>query len=194
MLISVIVVVISQSGVTVVLSISHIQFFWDPIDCSPPGSSVFGILQAKILEWVVVSFSRGSSPPRDRTSYIGRWILYHWAIENPSQYIHISNEHVYLKDIHSFFSRILIFTFWLLLLLIFGCAGSSRLSGLLSSRGGQLLLLWSTAGVAWVSVAVVTCLAALSRWNLPGPRMEPVSPVLVGRFLTTRGGLHCFLN
>ena len=38
-----------------------------PTDCSPPGSSVHGILQAKILEWVAVPFSRGSSQPRDRT-------------------------------------------------------------------------------------------------------------------------------
>ena len=37
----------------------------DPMDCSPPGSSVHGILQAKILEWVAISFSRASSPPRD---------------------------------------------------------------------------------------------------------------------------------
>ena len=37
----------------------------DPMDCSPPGSSVYGILQAKILEWVAISFSRGSSRPRD---------------------------------------------------------------------------------------------------------------------------------
>ena len=33
----------------------------DPVDCSPPGSSVHGILQARILEWVAISFSRGSS-------------------------------------------------------------------------------------------------------------------------------------
>ena len=37
----------------------------DPMDCSPPGSSVRGILQARILEWVAISFSRGSSRPRD---------------------------------------------------------------------------------------------------------------------------------
>ena len=44
----------------------------DPMDCSPPGSSVHGILQARILEWVAIPFSRGSSQPRDRTpvSYI----------------------------------------------------------------------------------------------------------------------------
>ena len=40
---------------------------WDPMDCSPPGSSVHGILQARILEWVAISSSRGSSRPRDWT-------------------------------------------------------------------------------------------------------------------------------
>ena len=39
----------------------------DPMDCSPPGSFVHGIFQARILEWVAISFSRGSSQPRDRT-------------------------------------------------------------------------------------------------------------------------------
>ena len=39
----------------------------NPMDCSPPGSSVHGILQARILEWVAISFSKGSSQPRDRT-------------------------------------------------------------------------------------------------------------------------------
>ena len=50
----------------------------DPIDCGPPGSSVHGILQARRLEWVAISSSRGSSQPRDRirVSCIGRRILY----------------------------------------------------------------------------------------------------------------------
>ena len=39
----------------------------DPTDCSPPGSSVHGILQARTLEWVVVPFSWGSSQPRDQS-------------------------------------------------------------------------------------------------------------------------------
>ena len=39
----------------------------DPMSCSPPGSSVHGILWARILEWVPILFSRGSSQPRDRT-------------------------------------------------------------------------------------------------------------------------------
>ena len=36
-----------------------------PVDCSPPGSSVHGILQARILEWVAIPFYRGSSEPKD---------------------------------------------------------------------------------------------------------------------------------
>ena len=39
----------------------------DPMDCSPPGSSVHGILQARILEWVTMPSSGGSSRPRDQT-------------------------------------------------------------------------------------------------------------------------------
>ena len=39
----------------------------DPMDCSLLGSSVHGIFQARVLEWVAISFSRGSSQPRDRT-------------------------------------------------------------------------------------------------------------------------------
>ena len=39
----------------------------NPLDCSPPGSSVHGILQPRTLEWVAISFSRGSSQPRDQT-------------------------------------------------------------------------------------------------------------------------------
>ena len=53
----------------------------DPMDFIPPGSSVRGIFQARILEWVAISFSRGSYWTRDRTcvSCCGRWALYHWA-------------------------------------------------------------------------------------------------------------------
>ena len=53
----------------------------NPMDCSPPGSFIHGISQARILKWVSISFSRGSSQLRDWTcvSCIGRQILYHWA-------------------------------------------------------------------------------------------------------------------
>ena len=52
------------------------------MECSPPGSSVHGLLQARVLEWVAISFCRGSSPPMDCThssciSCIGRRIRYH---------------------------------------------------------------------------------------------------------------------
>ena len=48
--------------------------FCGPMDCSPPGSSVHEIFQARILEWVVLSNSRGSSCPRDRT----------WSLASPA--------------------------------------------------------------------------------------------------------------
>ena len=50
----------------------------NPMDCSLPDSTVHGILQARILEWVAMLPSRGSSWPRDWTcvSFIGRWVLY----------------------------------------------------------------------------------------------------------------------
>ena len=53
----------------------------DPMDCSQPGSSVHGILQARILEWVGIPFSRGSSQPRGGTqvSYIAGRFFTIWA-------------------------------------------------------------------------------------------------------------------
>ena len=53
----------------------------DPMDCSPPSSSVHGIIQARILGWIAIFFSRVSSWPRGQTrvSCIGRQILYHCA-------------------------------------------------------------------------------------------------------------------
>ena len=54
----------------------------NPMGCSLPDSSIHGILQAGILEWVAMPSFRGSSPPRDQTgvsyiSFISRWVLYH---------------------------------------------------------------------------------------------------------------------
>ena len=49
-------------------SFQSFSILYDPMDCSLPGFSVHGILQARILEWVAMPFSRGSSQPRDRTS------------------------------------------------------------------------------------------------------------------------------
>ena len=68
----------------VVYLLSHVQLFCNSMDCGPSGSSVHGIFQARILEWVTIPFSRGSSWPRDQTciSCIGRHIVYHWATES----------------------------------------------------------------------------------------------------------------
>ena len=54
---------------------------WNSMDCSPPGSSVYGILQARILEWVATSSSRGSSQSRDENwvSCPGGWFFTIWA-------------------------------------------------------------------------------------------------------------------
>ena len=53
--------------IIVVYSPSHVRLFCNPTRCSRPGSSVHGISQARILEQVAISFSRGSSQPRDQT-------------------------------------------------------------------------------------------------------------------------------
>ena len=64
------------------LSHSVVSDSLDPVDYSPRGSSLHGIFQARILEWVAISYSRGSSRPRDWTrvcwvSFVGRQVLYH---------------------------------------------------------------------------------------------------------------------
>ena len=63
---------------------SHVWLFYDPMHCSLLGSSVHGILQAKILEWVAMPSSRGSSPPSDWThvsciSCIAGGFFTHWG-------------------------------------------------------------------------------------------------------------------
>ena len=71
-----------------VLSCSVVPDSLLPMDCSPLGSSVHWILQERILEWVAISFSRGSSWPKDQThvSCIGKRVLYLWATkEAPTQ-------------------------------------------------------------------------------------------------------------
>ena len=66
-------------------ALSHVQLSYDHMDCSPSGISVHGIFPARILQWVAISSSRGSSQPRGRiqgscVSWTGRQILYHWTI------------------------------------------------------------------------------------------------------------------
>ena len=60
-----------QASLSISLSLSSVAqscpTLCNPVDCSLPGSSVHGIFQAIVLEWIAISFSRGSFQPRDRT-------------------------------------------------------------------------------------------------------------------------------
>ena len=70
----------------------------NPVDCSPPSFSIHGILQARILEWVAISFSRGSSLPRDWTqvSCIADRLFTIWATREASSGIEIFKKSVSL--------------------------------------------------------------------------------------------------
>ena len=59
--------------------LSHVWLFCDPIDCTPPGSSVHRIFQARLLEWTSISYSRGSSWPRDRPPCLLCFL--HWQVD-----------------------------------------------------------------------------------------------------------------
>ena len=73
----------------------------NPTDCSLPGSSVHGILQARILEWVAIPSSKGYSPPRDQTHLHllhCRWSLYCWTTRETHIFLYITNIWIYLKS------------------------------------------------------------------------------------------------
>ena len=90
-----------KSWVVIVKSLNHVWLFCDLRDCSLPGSSIHGISQARILEWVAIFLSKGSSLPRDWTCVccLGRGILYHWATRetHESWVILIGNNQLILK-------------------------------------------------------------------------------------------------
>ena len=89
----------------------------DVMDCSPPGSSIHGILHARIPEWVAISFSRGSSQPRDRTrvacvSCIGRGLVHHWATWEASQvYMHV-HKHILFNRINAYWPHLMHWVFF----------------------------------------------------------------------------------
>ena len=83
---------------TCVKSLRSCLTLCNPMDRCPPGSSVHGILQAKILQWVAMPSSRGSSHPRDGTrvsyiSYIGSWQADSLLLAPPVY------ENIYLREI-----------------------------------------------------------------------------------------------
>ena len=73
--------------------------FCEPMDCNLPGSSVHGILQARVLEWVATSFSRGSSQPRDQTrvSCIAGRCFTVWAIREA--YLNQLIQQIFIKHL-----------------------------------------------------------------------------------------------
>ena len=73
---------------------------FNPTDCSPPGSSVHGILQARILEWVATPFFRGSSQPSDQTwvSRIAGWFFTIWVTREALEDITLSEINQSQKD------------------------------------------------------------------------------------------------
>ena len=89
---------------------------YDLMDCNPPGSSVLGILQARMLEWVAISSSKESSQPRDWNcvsciSCIGRQILYHWATWEAQVYTTEYPVNFYVKRFTLFFFNLSIFIY-----------------------------------------------------------------------------------
>ena len=56
---------LNLNKIVVVVQLLNVLDSLQPLDCSPPGSFILEILQARVLEWVAISFSRVSSPPRD---------------------------------------------------------------------------------------------------------------------------------
>ena len=122
---------------------------FDPTDCSPPGSSVYGISKARILEWAAISSSRVSSQPRDQThiSCIDRQILYRWSPQG--------SPFTWLKRKWKSLSHVWLFaTPWT----IYSLPGSS-VHGILQARK-----------LEWVT--------APSSRDLPNPGIEPRSPTM----------------
>ena len=83
-----------------VCMLSHFSCVWlfcNPTDCSLLGSSVHGVLQARILEWVAIPLSKGSSQPRDRPGSITGG-LYSLILENIQRiYLYINNSYSIIK-------------------------------------------------------------------------------------------------
>ena len=91
----------SYAFVAVARLLSHVCLFCSPMDCSPKCSSVHKISRARILAWLAISFSWGSSWPGDQTqvSGSGRWILDHWATRKAPLYPLWGLKIIYLKKL-----------------------------------------------------------------------------------------------
>ena len=75
----------------------------DTMDCSPPGSSVHGIFQANLLEWIAISFSRGSSRPRNPTRVsciVGRFFT-DWRMESENESCLVVSDSLWPQGLYS---------------------------------------------------------------------------------------------
>ena len=82
--------ILSEECARVCLVTQSCPTLCNPVDCSPPGSSVHGVSQTRVLEWIVISFSRESSQPRDWTyvssvSCIAAGFFTHELSEKPNE-------------------------------------------------------------------------------------------------------------
>ena len=86
----------------------------NPMDCSPPGNSVHRILQARILEWVAISFPRGSSWPRDWTqvSHIAGRFFIIWATRQALVSLFLPCKYVHLHPFNRFHKYVLIYNIY----------------------------------------------------------------------------------
>ena len=103
------------------------------MDCSLPGSSVHGIFQARVLEWVAISFSRGSSWPRDRTwvsciagrRFINRWLVFIHQTERINfQAVSKSRHGMYVQSLRGNYNWSIQATWVLGWGVVWGCAGA----------------------------------------------------------------------
>ena len=97
--------------------LSSVPSLYNFMDCSQAGSSVHGIFQARILEWVAISYFKGPSQPKDQiwvscVSCISRQILYHGATWEALRFIAGPGK----PELPRLSSRALFFSFWLPLL------------------------------------------------------------------------------
>ena len=126
------------------------SYSWDPMNCSPPGSSVHGIFQAWILKWTAISYSRGLNPSQ------------------PRDWTHVSCIAGRFSFSLTFFPLFKIFN--LLCIYFFIALGLCCCTHAFSSYGEKRVTLY-----LW-HMAQLPC----GMWDLPGQGIEPISPALAG--------------
>ena len=145
------------------------------MDCSLPGSSIRGISQARMLEWIAISFSRGSSLPSNRSWVfcIGRQVLYGLSLQGQcSIFVTTLFQQMAVKP-QGKVSTLSIYSFNLAALTLLPHTGFPQLWSLGLSLQWHLLLQSTGLGVGF-SNCVLWAQLPRGIWNLPGPGLEPI--------------------